>query len=386
VKTAKTLLTLGLFLAAFGPVVFHYALNAPLSLDENDALDVLRKSPADAGAKLDYWRAIDHPAMRRWVDRAVLGAAHVEIGEVPAVDYDRGTEWNVRNGRVAPRAPVQAIRCANAVALLGALAAVFFVSRIALGASAWAFLVAAPVALSREFGRAVGGSILPDAYLAFFLAWVLCAWVLFHLSTEPARWWRVCAMGVLVGLTVSSKLNGVLVLFAYSLYLLLIVRGVSRLWLTGLFVAVAFAAFVAVNPVMWTGPVGWAGVISDTFVHRMRVIEMHKNLFGESTFAQRLPLMFPYWYFLPLLLVVILKARDEKWFVPVCLWSVFLVAGTAVTVNQPFVRYFMPINMGLSVIAMLSCIAVAKRLYNGEMRLPDLLRWGRGDAAGPAPK
>jgi len=382
VKRARTLVLLLFFLALYGPVLFYNAVRAPISLDENLGLERISRSPAQFDVPLDHYYAIDHPALFRWINRAVLGALGVEIGEVPRTDHTQSVKWNV-NHRAAPRHVVRILQRANAAALVGALAALFFVARAALASDLWGFLVAAPLGLSTNFGVYVGGYIWTDAYLAFFLAWALFFWVLFGLSPEPTRVWRIVVMGIVVGLAVSTKLNAGLLLAAYVAYLAVVCKGWGRIWRAAFFVAVAFAVFAAVNPVMWRGgPLWWWHIAGEIVRHRFNVIEMHAERFGESAFTGRLAKIFPMWYLLPIYALIVWTARGERWFLPVFLWSIFLVAGTALTINQPWKRYLMPLDMGMVVLVMLSAITLARRLSAPTLTVRDLVRWGRGGTSG----
>jgi hypothetical protein len=369
-----------LFLAAYGPLTFHYALTAPITLDENEGLERIERSPLDLSLPYDYWTAIDHPAVFRWINRAVLRVTGVEIGTIPTVDRSQSPRWNIDHGRAAPRRPVMVLRCASATALVMAWLLLFYLSRLALGAWPWGFLVVAPLALPRHLAQAAGGYILTDAYLAFFLALVVLVWVRLHVFGAPMRYRNVAMMGILIGAAVSTKLNAGLLLPAYAIYVALIVRG-RAFWVRFLmFAAAAWGTFIILNPVMWQafvpghgGPLWWAHVVSDILTHRWRVIEMHKNLLGEYTIRQRLGFFLPYWYLLPAFVVLLAWARREKWFLPVTLWAGFLLVGTALTANVPLMRYRLPSDMAAAVATMLAAVSTAQRLYHRDTTLKALL-------------
>ena len=379
-RLLKGLLWTAIFLAAYGPLTFHYALTAPMTFDDNEGLERIERSPLDLSTPYDYWTATDHPAVFRWINRAVLRVADVEIGPIPEMDRMQSLEWNVAHGRLAPRRPVMALRCASATALVLAWLLLFYLSRVTLGSWPWGFIVAAPLALPPNLARAAGGYILTDAYLGFFLALAILVWVWLHLSPKPMGYQSVIIMGIVIGMAISTKLNAGLLFGAYAAYIIIMSGGPGRLVRLTAFAAAAWGAFVAINPVMWqaftpghAGPMWWPKVISDMMTHRWRVIEMHKNLLGEYTIWQRLRFFLPLWYLLPLVVLLLARVRRERWFLPVVLWAGFLIAGTALTANVPLMRYRLPIDMALVTATMLAAITLARRLYRREATLRDVL-------------
>ena len=374
-KYFRTTLYLAIFTACYAPILFYYALSWPPALDEGIILERMKRAPSAFDTRNDYYYAVEHPAIYRWIGRGVLRLFRVEIGDVPKVDLTKSLEWNVENGRTAPRRPVLVLRAVNVVLLVGALVALFFLARIAFGGYAWGFVLAAPIALPPALGRYIGGYILTDAYLTFFLAATLLAWVVFHHRPKPASIIYVIAIGVLLGFTISAKLNGALILLAYVAYLAVVARGPDRVWLPFVAVLAASTTFVALNPVMQKGGLLWPALVArDMIAARSEVYQAHNQFFGYKGTWGILLFMFPHWYLLPLLIAPILKARTETWFPPVFLWSTFLVLGTALTIEQPFNRYLMPINLGLTALVMMSAIAVARRLYARQIQLADLLK------------
>jgi len=182
-------------------------------------------------------------------------------------------------------------------------------------------------------------------------------------------------MGVVIGLALSTKLNGGLLLVAYLVYLVLESKGIDRVWRPVAFVSTAFTVFVAVNPVLQKGGVaGLFDTLRAMLAWRGRVYRLHEHLFGTMPGWKMFTFMFPYWYLLPLAALLVWGNRRERWFAPVILWSLFLVVGTAVTINQPFTRYLMPIDFGITVSVMLSAIAISRRLYGREMTMREVFR------------
>lgn len=365
-----------LFVLLCGPILFYYSLTTPPLLDENLGLQRVSFCPADFSGNEASWHAIDHPALSNWVDWAVLRALRADVSSVPAIDPNRSYEWNVAH-RLAPRYPVMVLRAAGTTALVAAMVCFFFLCRGALGNPVWAFLIVAPLVLPPYLGRYVGGYIWTDPYLAFFTALSGLLLVSFHLSGRPAHWARVICMGVIAGLAVSTKLNGGLILLAYAAYLAAVSRGARRFVLPAAAAAVAFAVFVAVNPVMWHGgPAGWLGVMGEMLRMRARVLQMHAHLFGEFAFADRLLFLFPLWYLLPVFAFFVVKARREKWFLPAALWAGFLIIGTVATTAEPFNRYRMPLDFGLAILVGLSVCQALERLWRREISFKQFLAVG----------
>jgi hypothetical protein len=111
----------------------------------------------------------------------------------------------------------------------------------------------------------------------------------------------------------------------------------------------------------------------DMIKMRAQTYRLHEGMFGRMSIPDRILFMFPQWYLLPALAVLVANARRERWFLPVGLWSLFLIAGTALTVEQPFNRYLMPIDFGLTVVVGLSAMSIAQRLYKGETTFAELV-------------
>lgn len=370
---SRTLLYLTLFVLLCGPILFYHAANAPILEDENLSLSRLKLSPVAVDDAIGHWHAIDHPALFHWVDRAILRAAGVEIGYVPEIIPAKGYDWNVAN-RAAPRRPVMVLRYAGAAALTLAAVCVFFMARAAVGGYLWGFLIALPVVVPPYFGRFVAASIKTDAYLALLIALAGLLLLRIHLRGRPLRWPDVALMGVVAGLAVSTKLNGGLILIAYAAYLAAVSRGVRRFVLPAAAAAVAFAVFVAVNPIMWHGgAAGWLGVIGEMLRMRAQVLRIHTNVFGEYGFGDRLLFLFPLWYLLPVFAFFVVKARREKWFLPVALWAGFLILGTVATTAQPFNRYRVPLDYGMAVLVGLSLCQAVERLWRREVSLKQFL-------------
>jgi MFS family permease len=342
-------------------------------------------SPADLDAEGAYWHAVDHPALFHWVDYWLLAVLRIDVGDVPDVLPDQTYDWHMENGRVAPRRPVMVLRCANAAAYILALAALYMASVKALGSHAWGFLIGAALALPPSLGQFVAGGIKTDAYLAFFLAVCILAWLFAHCSHKPFTLAKAGAIGALAGLAVSTKFNGALVLLAYMSYLLTCSPGYRRLLLAAAAAVAAFAVFVAVNPVMWKafvpehgGPVWWWRYAADVMRQRAEVYEMHARMFRRVDVFALIAFFLPFWYLLPIVALLAAHSRREKWFAPVAFWAVFLVIGTVLTVRYQFTRYRMPIDMGLSVLAVLSLASVLRRLRSGEMTIRRLLTGSPG--------
>jgi hypothetical protein len=374
VKYVKPVLCTIVFLALFGPIVFCRALSARVIFDDNAALQRMSVSPFDYKGEPNHLYAVDQPAIYRWVGRAVLSATSTEIGDIPEIEGS-DLNWNIAN-RHAPWGPVMVLRKATGTVYLLALVALFFAARAALGSYAWGFLLGAWLALPEHLGWFVAGYIMTDAYLAFFLALSLLVWLVFHHSRNPLAPWRVAVMGVVIGLTVSSKVNGGLVLLAYITYLVIEARGAGRVLLPIVAAGVSFAVFLAINPIMLSdAPLGWLHAIRDIIARRTEVLDIHRHNFGEFGLGKRLAFLFPIWYLLPLpaFLIFIIKARGERWFLPVCLWSAFLIVGTAATLTQGFYRYIMPVDFAIATLVTLSVASVTRRLWHRELTLREFL-------------
>ena len=359
---------------ALAAAIYRHAMSVRVYLDDTDALYRYQYSPLYFGESAALGWAIDYPAVYHWVNHYAMKAFGVEIGKIPKVNREAGYAWNREHGLLAPWRVVKFFRKLNVVAICAALACLAALAKLVTRSWWWGLLIVAPLAMSKRFSGGIGSFIFTDAYLTFFLCLMALAWARFHLSDNPLSWRRVAVMGVIAGLAVSTKINAGLALAAYMAYAARNARGNMKLWKPLAAAAIAFAVFVAVNPIMWKGlmpsyggPKWWGGVVYDMFERRMRAMAWQQDYYGHLSFGRRLAGLFPYWPFVPVFAFVIWKSRHARWFEPVALWAAFLGIGTALTIHILLPRYFMPVDLPVTVLVVLSAVDYFRRTRKGAV-------------------
>ena len=230
-----------------------------------------------------FWNELFHPSSETWADgyltrgQPPLGSYVMGLGLViqgrdtdttirhQLYDFNKSQAWNRLNGRIPIQADIDAGRRTDA--FIGALLAmvVFYIGRTLVnrvaGFVAAALLIVHPL---HVYLSSLAGS---DALLGLLVA--LSALVAIQLARQPA-WWRAVLLGVLLGLGGATKLSPLILAFAVAeVGVILLLNG--KPWRTRTDEArhaqdlgwmllttplVAFAAFVASYPYLWSDPIG----------------------------------------------------------------------------------------------------------------------------------
>jgi len=325
----------------------------------------------------DRFYAVDVPGFNRWIYWPmfrITGLYRVPPGEPECWSvrggriYFKGTfnnpawprnpteeqfQWFVhRHGRYAPRSSMMALRFTN-IAVYGVmLAALWWTARAALKSPWLALLAVSPVALTPAFNLNLAFVTWSgDIFMLAAVAVTLAAWTRFHLAGAATSRKAIIVTGILCGIAAGSKLNGILVLAAYCLYLAIVSRSFSRLANPAMAAAIAFAVFLAVDPVVFLYPdrAPWQ-VLTMMVVRRGQVVADWTRREGPLAWAEFYSHALFWWPMLPAAVWAFWKCRRRAWFLPLALWCGVMVVGTLVgvlEVNRADDEYLGPVYMAL---------------------------------------
>ena len=341
--------------AVLGLEVWQAAVTPTWAIDEPLWFRKAQATSAHTADPDDRFYAIDVPGLNRWIYWPmfrITGLYKVPPGEPECwslrdgriyfeesftnprwpvnVSQEAFQTWIHRRGRYAPRSSIMALRLVN-IAVYGVmLAALWYAARAALKSPWLAVLAVCPVALVPAFNVNVAFVVWSgDIFALAMLAVALAVWMRYHLKGQTASRSAILVISILCGLATASKLNGVLVLFAYLTYLAICSNGLSRL--TNPLVAglIAFATFLAVDPVVFLYPdkAPWQ-VLSLMVTRRMQVAADWTRREGPLGWSQILSLAIFWWPLVPVAVWAFWRQRRARWFLPLALWCAFNLVGT----------------------------------------------------------
>lgn len=344
-----------------------------------------------------YAWAIDVPAVNRWVYSAVLKSTGLDV-----IPEGERRVWTIREhkgrpalfaydarwphtpgfpmtaealaererllGAYAPRRAIVAMRLANVLAFGGALVCLWLAAvQVLEGRKLAAALAALPLAVNSLFQAPPTGIAWRlwsgDVYLVLFLTGGLAGLLWLARRGMAATWRGAAILGTAAGLAVSSKLTGLLFLWAVMVYLAISARGFRRLAMPALCAAVAFAVFVVMNPAFYlTGRAPWT-VCQDMLTRRSTVAAVWTSGHGALSAAEALgEAVGGLWPMLFLAGLGLWFMRRAWWTLPVALWAAFLVAGSAagmVSMGIGHDHYRAPIELAAWFLTALVMLAAA---------------------------
>ena len=334
-----------ILVAAASGIYTYYVYAADHNWDETFHVKSSLVSPSECLTEEGYAYATDHPSIKRHVYRWVLGKIGVHDINIPDVDYSRTEKWNIEAGRVPSMGIVIPLRITNAAFVVAALVLVFFTALLVLRDAYLSLAVVVPLLLSGHIAPGVVAYIGCDAILAFTLAlslFVLVALVQRGIASSLAG---TLMLGVTGALALSTKFNGGLVIVAFCVYLVLVNRGIDRLFKPFIAATLCAAVFVLLNPVVRGGGIDWALGVAWDMLGRRRYIWQSQYAEFPLSRAALVARFFPWAAFLLPLAGALVRLRKEKWALPVSVWSAVLVLGTLASVNRTYARYYLPVEM-----------------------------------------
>jgi len=317
-----------------------------------------RVLPTDLSTEDHRLWAIDVPALNRWLYWPVLkltGFDRVPPGEpfawefkddgvyfqgvrgpddwIPVTPSHKSITWfRSFYGDYAPRRGIVALRTVNLAAFLAMLLLLWLTARRIIGSDILAVATVVPFCLLHFWITTQAFvSMSGDIFMLAGFALALFLWTKFHLAGRGASWTSVIAMGLAAGIATSAKHPGVIVLGAFSLYLLWYARGWDKMLKPVAAAAVALCVFTIVNPAILLYPGARPWEVLGMMVDRRQAVALqavaHRGDPGLSAIWRGVFFWLP---LMPAALVGAWSLRSEKWLAPVVLWSSSITLVTAV--------------------------------------------------------
>lgn len=341
----RTFCCLVVLLVASCLIYAYYVLEPAQNWDETFHVKSSLVSPSVFDTPESYGYATDHPSIKRYIYGWVLQRSGIHALNVPDADYSATEQWNIDARRVPPFRVTLLLRLTNALFVIAALVLVFFSALVILRNAWMALAVAAPLLVSDHIALGVVAYLGCDAILAFTIALALFTFVVLVRGGRASTMTGLWLIGAAGALAVSTKFNGALVMVAFCLYLVFANRGIDRVLKPLIAGLICIGIFVALNPVIRGGGFDYAfGVIWDMLGRRGYIWDVQFAQFPLSR-ASLVARFFPWTAFLIPLAGALVTLRRERWVGPVSLWCAVLIAGTLLSVNRTYARYFLPVEM-----------------------------------------
>ncbi len=311
-----------------------------------------------------YYFAIHHPSVARIVYRFALHRAGFYEPPEEAWEYGLGYNDNLALGHRLPYDFRLTLRSVNAAFFAGAVVFIYLSTALILANRFLAVVATLPFAFEPTISngwKAVVPYIGADAIFLFFLAAFL--YCLLRLKDKGLP--GVLALGMIAGITVSTKVNGSFALIGALIYFAAYSRGWRRLAWPVILGAMSVAVFLALNPIYFGGGLSWAvSVFKDTLRLMFYLKETTTALdWGTYTRWETIIGAFPYLSFLVPIAIVVVSARREKWFPVVSCWSASIVVLNLFLVYMPQPRYAAPVRMAFFVILMASGLSLLRSSF-----------------------
>jgi len=333
--------------AAISYTYLFSALAEPVNYDERNWVDRSLKrlwhAPGVEHYPFEYYYATHHPSFARLVYRATLHAMGVYELDRPRYDYDHDFDWNLRRGAYPPLEIETPLRLVNVAFLSGMIALVYFALKGILANRALAAAGCLPLIFNHPIHSGAVPYIGTDSMLLFWLAAFLFAWL--KAGSRPLA--GPLVLGLVGGLMISTKYNGLFPLLGAAVFLGVEAKGWRRLLRPAVMVLLAGALFLALNPVYRTGGLERSRkAFKDAAELHMRLKE--KSLGREWTDESKVELLrisFPYLFFYLPAAAMVRHCRRRRWLGVLLAW-----AGPTVLLNWLFIyvalpRYAAPITM-----------------------------------------
>ena len=308
-----------------------------------------------------YYYAIHHPTVARFIYRTVLHASGVRDAPKAKFNYSIGYDENLALGNYLPPYIRLPLRFTNAVLVYGALIFVYFGLLKVSGRPLLTALALMPIVKEPSLVNALNCVIAyigTDAALFFMMALFWFAWI----SMKRATLSGVLLLGILGGLTASTKYNGAIVLVAAIVCFALSARGWYRVLWPSLMGAVALTVFVLLNPVYTADGPRWAlTVFKDTIavLTGMQASTAAKAGFLNARW-ELLTGLFPFLPFTLPAVALLLERRREWWFSRTILWSAGIILGNLAVIMVFLPTYAAPVRIAFELLILaagLSCLS-----------------------------
>lgn len=387
---SRSVLTAAILAFCIGETYLVSAIVTPPHIDERTWVDrSLKPLWSDDGYPRQGHYAAHHPSFARLVYGGVLNALGIYECDRPIVIYAMdaqrwleviietgnahhplktpprealvrypegrtGLELNISRGAYPPLEIEMPLRLVNVAFLAGMVAFVYFgfkfVFHNRLGALAGCLpiIFCYPIVTGPTPFIGVAPYIGADSMLLF---WIAAFWYVW-LRLGGGNVWRVGLLGLIGGLMVSTKVNGAFPLAGAGIYFFFASRGPKRILWPLLLGGIAFAVFIAMNPVFRAGDALWMARRLRGVVALMLTLKHLTALqdWGRFTKWEVLSYSFPYWVFYLPVAAVLLEVRRKRSFQVTAAWAAPTIFLNWFLIYVPFPRYAGPIAMAFLVL------------------------------------
>ena len=265
-----------------------------------------------------------------------------------------GSELNLPRGAYPPLEIEMPLRLVNVAFLAGMIAFVYFGfkfvfrNRLAALAGCLPIIFCYPIVTGPTPFTGVAPYIGADSMLLFWMAAFWYAW----LRLGGGNVWRVALLGLIGGLMVSTKVNGAFPLAGACIYFFFASRGRQRILRPLLLGGIAFAVFIAMNPIFRAGDALWMARRLRNVVTLMLKLKHLTALqdWGQFSKWEVLSYSFPYWVFYLPVVAVLLEVRRKRWLRVTATWAAPVILLNWFLIYVPFPRYAGPIAMAFLVL------------------------------------
>ena len=342
---------------------------------------IMDKTLWSADYRQKYTQCIHHPTLARIVYRTVLTAAGYDKPPEAVWKYGASYNENIDRGNYLPLKMRRALRLTNAAFFAATVLVVYFGALRVLASPILAVLAVLPIVVEptmRVGYKAVVPYAGADALFIFLLVFFWYVWLFVKDRPLAAVVW----LGLVGGLAVSTKVNGLFVLAAAMVYYAVFARGWLRLAVPSGILALAAAVFLALDPVYFGGGFQWGWMVfRDTVALMFRLKEVTTDTsWGSFTKMETLAGAFPYLPFIVPAAAAVWRARSAQWFAVTFAWAVSIVVCNLALIYMPQPRYAAPARVAFFILVM----AAGLSLWRGERESPAAVADSPGDPGRPA--
>ena len=257
-----------------------------------------------------------------------------------------GTKGGVKNGakhRKDPRGGAKPFfepltrQVISTTAFAGACVVIVLIGRLALG-GAWAgVILLAPFVWIEAAGGRLWLVSASEAYLALFSALAVYILAASRMKGDRHSWRRAALAALCAAAAAAASPGGIFVAAAVAAFFVMEAspaRGAARAFFA---ILVALAVYPVAEPALW-----YMGSRANLdLAEAMRagtLLHWTARFAGTTDFLMPLRECFPYWGMLPLAAAALYAARQERWALPVTLYTVWVVGGAVLALGASQVR------------------------------------------------
>jgi len=314
---------------------------------------IMDKTLWSADYRQKYTQCIHHPTLARIVYRTVLTAAGYDKPPEAVWKYGASYDENIRLGNFLPSDMRFVLRLTNAFFFAATVIVAYLGLALILRSRLLGVVASLPIVFEptmRITYKAVVPYIGADAVFVFLLVLAWFLWL--RVKDRPLA--STLVLGIIGGLAVSTKVNGVFVLLAAAAYYCFSSRGWRRLAVPAGILSLSAAVFLALNPVYFGGGWPWAVMVFRDTLSLMFDLKRVTTAtsWGSFTPFETISGTFPCWPLAVPVVAVIWYARDKWWFGVTFAWAASVILCNLTLIYMPQPRDAAPVRIAFFVLMM----------------------------------